>query len=229
MLFRSSQLSGLNDTDLAAVADLRLRCVIDLRARDERIAQPTRWGEAPAFHFESAKTSLADEMKQALAGTSGAERVRTGFATLYARLPELYVEEYRTLFGRLAAGDVPLLVNCTAGKDRTGVAAALILLALGVPHETVIADYVETNARFGDLRSAHDEAPVAGAAAAVVTGHASSQAARDAVWAADPRFLAMALDAVERDHGSVDGYVADHLGIGRDGLTAIRENLTEAV
>lgn len=227
MLFRSSQLSALTDADLALVGALGIRCVIDLRALDERTAQPARWADAPAFRFESGKASLADEMKESLAGTSGAERVRIGFSTLYARIPELYETEYRALFERLAAGDVPLLVNCTAGKDRTGVASALILSALGVPRENVIADYVETNARFGNLKSARDGLPVAGAAAAVAAKHATSQAARDALWAADPEFLALALDAVERDHGSVGAYITECLGIGPAGLSAMREALTE--
>jgi protein-tyrosine phosphatase len=227
MLFRSSQLSGLSDADLAAVDALGIRCVIDLRALDERIAQPARWGEAPAFRFESGRASLAEDMKASLAKTNGTDRVRDAFSAFYASLPELYVVEYRALFERLAAGDVPLLVNCTAGKDRTGVASALILSALGVARETVVADYVETNARFGDLTSTSAALPVAGAAAAIVADHATTRASRDAIWAADPAFLTLALDAINRDHGSIEAYVVDRLGLGRDGLDAIRAALTE--
>jgi protein-tyrosine phosphatase len=229
VLFRSSQLSALDEEELIVVDGLGLRTVIDLRALDERTAQPARWTQAPAFRFESTKASLAAQMAGALAGTNGVERVRAGFADLYAQLPELYAEEYRALFERLADGDVPLLVNCTAGKDRTGVACALILSALDVPLDTVIADYVETNIRFGDLRALDGDGamPMAGAAAAVIADHADTKAARDAVWAADPAFLALALEAVERDYGSVESYLADRLGIGADGLAAMRAMLTE--
>ena len=228
VLFRSSQLSGLDEADQAVVLGLNIACVIDLRAGDERNAQPHRcWDGHAADRVESAKTSLASEMAGQLASTSGLERVRAGFTTLYAGMAEIYVKEYRALFERLAAGRVPLLVNCTAGKDRTGVACALILSVLGVPRQAVIADYVETNARFKGLRSTDGSQPMAGAAGATLATLADSKAARDAIWAADPAFLALALDAVERDHGSIETYVADRLGIGANGIAAMRSILTE--
>ena len=59
---------------------------------------------------------------------------------------------HQELFTRLAAGEVPLAFNCSAGKDRAGTAAALILSALGVPRETVVEDYVLTN-RVVDLET----------------------------------------------------------------------------
>ena len=56
---------------------------------------------------------------------------------------------YRALFGAIRAGQTPILFHCTAGKDRTGVAAALILKALGVSREDIVEDYLLTNAGAG--------------------------------------------------------------------------------
>jgi protein-tyrosine phosphatase len=51
----------------------------------------------------------------------------------------------RGVFSRIAEGDVPILVHCAAGKDRTGIAIALLLATLDVPHETIVEDYLLTN------------------------------------------------------------------------------------
>ena len=63
----------------------------------------------------------------------------------YPRLLTQFNSQYRRMFGELLAGHAPLAFNCSAGKDRTGIAAALLLTALGVPREGVIADYMLSN------------------------------------------------------------------------------------
>ena len=60
---------------------------------------------------------------------------------LYQTLPVVFAEPYAALFAQLAQGAVPLVFNCSAGKDRTGVVAALVLTCLGVPWMHVLADY----------------------------------------------------------------------------------------
>lgn len=67
---------------------------------------------------------------------------------LYPRLLTQFNSQYRRMFAALLAGRAPLAFNCIAGQDRTGVAAALLLTALGVPRETVIQDYLLTNRYF---------------------------------------------------------------------------------
>ena len=98
---------------------------------------------------------------------------------------------FAALFEHLLASDAPLVFHCTAGKDRTGFAAALILLALGVPRPVVMQDYLLTNEL---LRM--DSAPAYGIPPEVM----------QVLWRVQAEFLDAALHAVDTDHGGVDAY-----------------------
>src|SRR3546814_13196926 len=72
-----------------------------------------------------------------------ADDMRRTMIALYRMIPVDHAASYRAMFERITDGRVPLLINCSAGKDRTGVGAALILAALGVPRPTLLQDYLE--------------------------------------------------------------------------------------
>src|SRR3546814_12310423 len=72
--------------------------------------------------------------------------MRRTMIALYRMIPVDHAASYRAMFERITDGRVPLLINCSAGKDRTGVGAALILAALGVPRPTIVQDYLATTA-----------------------------------------------------------------------------------
>jgi protein-tyrosine phosphatase len=222
MLFRSSQLSALDDDELRMILDLGLKCIVDLRTLDERTRQPTRISCGSISRFESAKGSLAE-----LVGRTGTthQDILVGFERFYGLIPELYADDFRALFEMLGEGQIPLLVNCTAGKDRTGVACALILTFLGVPRADVIADYIETNTRFGNLQSVRDQVSDANVGPRTET----SEKPRDAAWAADPVFIEKALAAVTETYGTVDNYVTHRLGIDGKCSTRIKESLLEPI
>ncbi|MFX8016077.1 tyrosine-protein phosphatase, partial [Acinetobacter baumannii] len=77
-----------------------------------------------------------------------AANVKAMMTASYPRMLTQFNGQYRRMFGELLAGRVPLAFNCSAGKDRTGIAAALVLTALDVPHKTVVEDYLLTNRYF---------------------------------------------------------------------------------
>jgi protein-tyrosine phosphatase len=137
--------------------------------------------------------------------------------------PELLVDHapsYRFLFARLAEGHVPLLFNCSAGKDRTGVAAALILSMLGVPRETVFDDYLLTN-RFADFGRLFDAS----------RGGYDQYASVDPevlrpLLAADADYLQAMFDSLDRDHGGLDAYLA-RIGVDDRAQRAIRERVLD--
>src|SRR6202000_1688644 len=66
---------------------------------------------------------------------------------------------FRTLFGHLLEDRAPLVIHCTAGKDRTGFASALILHALGVPDDVIAEDYLLTNRHYRRDVSASNDLP----------------------------------------------------------------------
>ena len=80
------------------------------------------------------------------------ERMLERMHYIYRKLPFEQAPSYRHLFNMLAQRRVPLLFNCSAGKDRTGIAAALILSALGAPHETILDDYLLSNETVAGLQ-----------------------------------------------------------------------------
>ena len=105
---------------------------------------------------------------------------------------------FAEFFRILLAKDAPLVFHCTAGKDRTGFAAALILLALGVPREVVMRDYLLTNELY--RRPAFAE------------GHAAEEVLA-VLWRVQREFLDAALLKVDEDYGGVETYLVDVLGL----------------
>ena len=131
-----------------------------------------------------------------------------------------HAETWAALLRRLARpGSLPALVHCTAGKDRTGFASALVLLTLGVPRETVFADYLLTNhyrERF--QRLVMRWAPVVSLFRTRADDVRPLLEARRA-------YLETSLDAMEELHGSVDGYLEKALGVDASLRAALERNL----
>jgi protein-tyrosine phosphatase len=105
---------------------------------------------------------------------------------------------FAEFFGHLLADDAPLVFHCTAGKDRTGFAAALLLEALGVPRAVILQDYLLTN-DFYQMPTAN---PVG-----------LPQEVLNVLWRVQVNFLDAAFEAVDADFGSVPLYLKEALGI----------------
>jgi protein-tyrosine phosphatase len=117
---------------------------------------------------------------------------------LYRSLVTTQSHRFAQLFEELLQADQPLVFHCTAGKDRTGVAAALILLALGVSHNDVVLDYLLTNDVFRHPPQAREELPAEASAV---------------LWRVQPGFLQAALQTVEEHHGGLQRYLAGPMGL----------------
>ena len=105
---------------------------------------------------------------------------------------------FAELFRLLLTSDTPTVFHCTAGKDRTGFAAALILLTLGVPRDVVMHDYLLTNALY-------QRPPGMGS-------HAPEEVLR-VLWRVQDEFLDAALHMVDNDFGGLQAYLVDVLGV----------------
>jgi protein-tyrosine phosphatase len=142
----------------------------------------------------------------------------------YRQLPKEHAASFRQMFAFLAEGKVPLAFNCSAGKDRTGMAAALVLTLLGVPRETVVADYALSD----DL--VDYKAQIAAGANSTSPYAALARLPWEVVeplLASDPAYIESALDAIAAEHGSVDAFIAGELGVTPEMKRAIIANLTE--
>ena len=200
-LFRSDHLGRLDEADRARLAALGLAQSFDFRGVEERAATPY---QVPglAQHSLSIEPTVVQCMQDlAAAGQTLTEPVVVGLMKdLYRALVTDNADRFAELFEHLLRTDEPLLFHCTAGKDRTGVAAALILLSLGVPRDVVQADYLLSN----DLYQRPPGLP-----------HSDTPPeALRVLWRVQEGFLHAALQAVEQDHGGLDAYLAQRLGVG---------------
>ena len=149
-------LAGLTDADVAAVfSQIGLRTVCDLRGEQEARIAPSRLSGV-TLHALCIEPSLGGSVRE-VATRSGAtsEDVMVLLRRAYTAYALDWSHRYRTLFDLLVEGEAaPLLFHCSAGKDRTGFGAALVLTALGATDEVVLEDYLATNRLWrGDPRT----------------------------------------------------------------------------
>ena len=129
-----------------------------------------------------------------------AEDTRQVMCRFYRSYVRDHTEEYGRLLKHLAeAGGRPALVHCAAGKDRTGVAAALLLRTLGVTHDQIHEDYQLTNRGVGAWGRAMHEGELPHHISIVISAH--------------PDFLTAALEAMDELCGSFEGYLREALGV----------------
>ncbi len=206
-LFRSDHLGGLTDADKAALAELGLALAFDFRGEAERAAAPY---ELPGItqHSLAIEPIVAQRMQELAAAGHHLTAALAGkmMNDLYRALVNDQAHRFAELFEHLLQADAPLVFHCTAGKDRTGWAAALILLALGVPRDVVVQDYLLTNEVF--------QQPPSGR-------HGISDEALAVLWRVQQGFLDAALHAVDADQGGVEHYLHRRLGLSPAALDAL--------
>ena len=146
-IFRSDTLASLSDRDIHEVEQLGIVVACDLRYGDERRNEPSRLLRHPTIEVlelgfdERPGESFLDSLQ---AFQDAADAARDYLLDNYRQYPFMYAPAYRRIFDRLLDGD-RIIIHCTAGKDRAGLASAMVLTVLGVAPETVLADYLLTN------------------------------------------------------------------------------------
>ena len=221
MLYRSGSMAMIAPEDYPRLHDLGIVNICDFRTNDERIRAPTVWHQGQDITLLSQDyTHLSGVLSAMLQdATSDRQRVRDAMHDIYTRFPEEQQANYRTLFARLTAGVVPLVFNCSAGKDRTGLAAALILSALGVAENDIFDDYLQTNATIDGLAAMLSQAPDYGAWVA------EKREVIEPLLRAESEYLETAFDAIIRSHGSIPAYLDRALGVDERQTERLRELL----
>lgn len=228
-LYRSGVMSYLTDQDHACLRPLDIRVVCDLRTLRERQREPIRWCSTDVINMQWDDDQHDGVVWDLLRSTDfPAWRAKAAMITLYRNIPSRFEKKYSQLFSCLAAGRLPLVFGCSAGKDRTGVAAGLILTILGVPRDQVMADFALTD-RVVDLEQVLINVSNGG----IGLGQdrllllRASKEAREPLLRADPEYLEAAFDQVEADHGSIEAYAQKRLGMTGQMLSNIRNHLLE--
>jgi len=199
-LFRSDHLGALTADDVAAIGSLGITRVCDFRGEAEGSALPCAV-PGVAVHAFAIQPTVVQGIQDLLA--AGHQLTAQDTVRLMEQTYRAFVHDnaarFGDLFRLLLQSDTPLVFHCTAGKDRTGFAAALILLTLGVRREVVMQDYLLTN----DLY----RMPVA---------HTSPlpDEVLQVLWRVQQGFLDAALHAVDNDYGGVARYLEQAMGVG---------------
>lgn len=220
LVFRSGVMDQLDDDEVAAFAALGIRTVIDLRGADEIADRPNRVPEGveqiwlQVLDVSAHPNTIMERLRRGDTEGLGAGSLVKGNELFAARHAGAFGEVVRLVAD---AGRLPVVIHCTAGKDRTGFAIACVLWALGVDHEAVVADYVQSNVRLADRHE-----------------HVIERAAQQGIDDPTPllemldcrrEYLDAGRDAAVATYGSIDNFVRDGLGLDAATVAALRAAL----
>ena len=229
VIYRSDHLASLKKSGLEHLNSLGLHTIVDFRSEGERERQPDRLPpgadiqiiELPLTNpaYPNAHVELGERIRDSnIEGLDSHEIILAD----YKRLATTHTPEIRQFMDNLLeAKGQPLLFHCTAGKDRTGFAAAITLRLLGVPEETILEDYLLSNDYTRWLRWM------------ILTYLRLSRGKGVADFArplsvARPQYLKAAFDALEAEYGSFDEYTHTGLGWGEEQVKQLKNHLLEA-
>jgi len=229
-IIRSDRLSRLTTNDFHKLEEMGLKTVIDLRTRKEYDESPTVWeGDNPPrfFHFPVGdanndwfRAQRKMFKKNRFTQRQSLEHMIDGYrmiaeegTTSYQKLMEVVLDE----------SNWPVLIHCSAGKDRSGVAVALILEALGVDRETIMEEYLLTN----EISRIEEKS--------VILSKESKDLSRGSRFAAasawlpivgvDAKMLEAFYASVDEKYGSIDAFLTE-LGVDQDARSALSASLT---
>src|ERR1700732_2088420 len=213
-IFRSNHLGHVTTADIEVLRGLGLRSAFDFRGTEARLAAMCGLEEIAVHSLPIEPTVVAAlrarlDAGAALSSADALEVMRDSYRN-YVRYN---TPSFRALFTHLLEDRAPLVIHCTAGKDRTGFACALILHALGVSGDLIAEDYLLTNRFYRRDPSASSDLP---------------DDVRQVLGSVETSFLAAAYDAVGSDYGGLETYFRDGLGLGARERATLQASYLEA-
>lgn len=210
-IYRSGALPMLNQKDYTLLGGLDITSIIDLRSLEEREVAATELDDRTGALFLSNDYSLKPLMRNFGAGNG---------ENVYVGMEKMLKPQYRAIFARLLANDGAVMYHCSAGQDRTGIASALVLSALGVNRDTILKDYHLST----PSRRPQWELPLLNPAdhpGNPIVQYYAEAAKKPGGAVAEPLYsksgvshLVQFFAYIDKEYGSVEGYLTKELGVG---------------
>ena len=218
-LFRSGQLASLTESDLNQLAILDIRLVFDFRHEHERLKDPSQFPECAMPKVVDLPIDPGSSFNF-LGAIAEGELTPEDMAEFMCRINREFVynqsAHYRRMFEHmLEQPEGASLIHCSAGKDRTGYAAAMILSALGVSRDIVMQDYLLTSNYFDIDREI--------SRVCKKYGWEGDAGAMRPLLEVREQYLRAAFDAIEEQFPNLDDYLDEVLGLGREARELLRE------
>lgn len=216
-VYRSADLSKLTDNDLVELKNRNITYDVDLRGTQESKAAPDRLNPNTDYILCPAGSENVGNMMAGFKNVKNGDSILTAF---YSNITPL-ADRYKPFFNKLLnlPADKSLVFHCTAGKDRTGIGAALLLYSLGVPYDTIISDYEATNY----YRTAENEKTIK----KMVDGLGINESVAKGVMSAKKVYLDATFTAIKKQYGSVDNYLKNQIGLNDKDIKTLKAKFLE--
>ena len=224
-LFRSGHMSNLTADDKRYFDALAISTVCDFRLAEERENEKTELPGSPTLHTLGIPPGIGDKhfFHRLFAATGDPADVVDAMHQMLACLVRDAAPFYARLFDVLLS-DPPgaVLLNCSAGKERTGVGTALLLSALGVPRDTIMYDFMLSGTYF----PVESEVPRALEKYAVQTPGEAGRALIMPLLETRESYLEAAFAAIDEDFGSSEDFLRENYALDAKALARLRELYT---
>ena len=215
-VYRSNHLANLNNADIDQLGSLQLKTIVDLRSEKECKLAPSCLPQesTPSVHLLPVSPKVGASLQELLEnGQTTGRDVKDLMVASYRSYARDHVSQYRKLIDLLIdENNLPLVFHCSAGKDRTGFGAAIILTALGVPHNVIIDDYLFTNQAWQ---------------AVVRKNKDLTHDVRQALMGAHTEYIDSSFKEIEETFGSMEDYLQDALELTTQKRAQLLSNLVE--
>ena len=224
-LYRSGRLDELTEDDRCYFSNLDIGVICDFRREDEQLKSPSRLPEGNNINMVCLPIAAGSNQRflEELESRQTSDEVMKGIMEdIYLDFARNQAKPFGEMFHHmLEVQNKGMLIHCTAGKDRTGFGTALILSALGVSRDTIMADYLLTTRYFPidhemQVMAQKYEIPV----------DFYIQTMRP-VFEVRPQYLQTAFDEIERNYGTMENYMDQALGVSENMLKELRSKFLE--